>query len=406
MYFRPTIFEKFANSNNLINIIFVCSAFILTVDAFFIKKSTVSRFLSLTLLYFGCLAISTFINQGSYTRLAMYISVGIFSVIVAEYIIKYHFRYSGKLIKSIMWIFTIVNIVNFVNLPDGIVLTGNLNKPVWFLGQATRFVFFYMPCLLLIFLYDCKFKGKITTPTYVLTFICLLTLSSKMAVGGFVGLLLFIPFFILYKRKKNIIVMPLSLLSFQILIFFWITYYDFVDKFSYLIVNILQKDSTLSSRTLIWRIAQKSLEGNELFGHGILSNETMKYYFGFVHLHNQLLQIIFNGGFISLIVFFSMCFYVIIKCRKRIDNLQVRVATYSIFVMGVILLVDTMDGVRNYYIFMLAIAACLVDRKIIKEENLYKRMNYIVSLYTPCLKNKAVCVNQATAKKYTIIKFK
>jgi O-antigen ligase len=379
MYFRPTIFERFEFSNNLINIIFACSAVFLIVDAYFIKKSQISRFLILTLIYYACLAVSTFVNHGSYSRLAMYIIVGITSVIIAEYVINYHFRYSAKLLKFIVWSFTIINIFCLIFIPEGILSTGNLHKPIWFLGQATRFVFFYMPCLLMIFLYDCKYKGEIMPSTYALSFICLLTLISKMAIGGFVGLLLFLPFFVVYKRKKNIIVKPFSLLVIQLVIFFWITYFDFVDRFTYLIVNIMHKDSTLSSRTLIWNVAKKSLEGQELLGLGIMSNEAMKYAFGFVHIHNQFLQIIFNGGIIGLLAFLAMCFYVALNCRKHTDNLLVRVATFSFIAMGTLLLVDTVDGVRNYYIFMLAIAACLADQQRNQYGNLRSNMVDFVS---------------------------
>lgn len=353
-FFRPTVFEKFTLTNIFFNTLLVFT-FVAVSIIYFVRKNTVKNsFIFSSLLFFAVMIFSTLTNGGSVSRMAEYALVGATSVIFAFFVIKYEFIYAAHLMKKMSWIYVIVNIAVMILFPNGITTTGNQNMAVYFLGQPTRFCYFYIPALMFCSLGDLYEVNKIKRGTILLYFVCLATLIASWTVGSTIAFLLLIPFY-LFGRKKIFD----SVLYFfvQLTSFIGLTFFSVQNRYAGFIQSVLHKDITLSSRTYIWRKSLVGITANPIWGTGIRTNEYMIINFGFVHLHNHLLQVLFQFGIVGLFIFGLMLFISCSSLNKYKSFYPAKVIAFYLFIVGIQLLVDTVDGVRNHYVFMMAVGA-------------------------------------------------
>lgn len=353
-FFRPTIFEKYNITNNFFNALLVLSLFLCFMDIFRRHMRVYSIFLVFSMLFYSVMLVSTYINNASLSRTLMYVLIGLGAVIVAVYIIKLEFINSAKLMRRLLWLYLIINIITVIIFPNGITQTGNSNAAVYFLGQPTRYAYFYLPALLFCCLEDEYKYGHLSRNTLVLYIICLITLIQAWTVGSSLTMIFLGVWFFFHDIKlfNNAVYFVC-----QIGAHIGLVYYSIQDVFSTFITVYLHKDMTLSSRTQIWQHALNEIGQSPLWGVGVLDNESVRRMFGFVHPHNHLLQITFQCGYVGLIIFLVLIFisYKKISCCKNF--LPTKIIAAFIFATGIQLLVDTVDGVRNHYIFLLAIGA-------------------------------------------------
>ncbi|WP_180994889.1 O-antigen ligase family protein [Clostridium sp. chh4-2] len=356
-FFRPPIFEKYSITNLLFNLMLVASFTYVSLFSFASIKIQKNRgkFTFLSIAFYTIMCYSTIWNGASLTRMLMYVGIGILTVLFVNHIARYELDFTCAFVRKMFLIFLIINILSMVFFTGGITTTGRSMAPVWFLGQSTRFAYFYVPCVLLCFIEDVKVYGKIQKRTIIPYCICVITLIIKWAVGATLAMLLFIPFFFFNRIKKifnNIVYFVI-----QVVGFFGLTFFSVQEYFAVLIENYLHKDMTLSSRTLIWRYAIEAIESSPWWGCGIFDNTAMQNMLGFVHCHNHLLQVMLTTGYIGFVIFLLMICVVYLLLAREKDFFPAKVIAFAVFVMGIMLLVDTIDGVRNYYLFVLAFGA-------------------------------------------------
>ena len=126
------------------------------------------------------------------------------------------------------------------------------------------------------------------------------------------------------------------------LLFFNIQYY-----FGYIITQFFNKDMTLSSRTYIWISALKNVAESSILGKGNPSSfgeVGWNYYNGELYVaHNQLLDIVVNGGILALSIYLIYLFIIHIRANNFIDD-SIRVYfLMGIASIGVIMLADSVS---------------------------------------------------------------
>lgn len=84
--------------------------------------------------------------------------------------------------------------------------------------------------------------------------------------------------------------------------------------FSFLIVDILNKDITLSNRTAIWDITKKYVSSSPWWGHGI---GMFDFIYNDRNAHNLLLQILSQAGFLGVVLLVILCLYMIKVCTSN-----------------------------------------------------------------------------------------
>lgn len=97
------------------------------------------------------------------------------------------------------------------------------------------------------------------------------------------------------------------LLLATILINFGIILFGLQQRFAWIIEGLLDRNLTLTGRTVIWKNVLDNMKGHWIFGNGIGSgvifnaNST-------TYEHNQMLNILFSGGIIALVIFIKILF--------------------------------------------------------------------------------------------------
>lgn len=353
-FFRPTIFEKFALTNSLFNMLLFLAVVASGFIYYLVKRASVSLYVFLTLIFYALYAVSYAINQADLSRTFMFVLTGLGMVIFSEYILKHHLFFSLRFIKGMLWTFVALNLLSMLLFPEGIVATGNSRAPVYFLGQTTRFSYFYLPGLCLALLYDMMHHQRIQRNTILLYVIIEVNLLLSWSLGSLLAMLIFLPFFFLGNSfMVRRLFSPVLFLVVNVSAWVLLTFYSIQDLFAAFLEAYLRKDATLSSRTRIWTVAKRLIGENKALGIGILSNEEISSLFGFVHTHNHLLQVTLQVGYVGVVLFLGILYYAYRQLKKHWSHRAARLLGFSIFAFSILLLVDTIDGVRNYYLFLI-----------------------------------------------------
>ncbi|EHQ91860.1 lipid A core-O-antigen ligase-like enyme [Desulfosporosinus youngiae DSM 17734] len=90
------------------------------------------------------------------------------------------------------------------------------------------------------------------------------------------------------------------------LLSFSFVFWELSERLKWLISDILNRDVTLSNRTLIWSIVFEYVEKKPIMGYGMWNSEGFSDLIGIkeaIHAHNQMLVYLFTGGMVLLLLF-------------------------------------------------------------------------------------------------------
>lgn len=363
--FKESIIDEIYSAYKIISfVIIVC---IYTV--FIAKKNSwkFSKYTIIIIIYQLSLYISTFINKGNYSAMiGNTISVLSLAMIVEIYAKGDNFRKILKIFNNILTTYTIINLLS--------VLIGSSNNNIYFLGIDNRFIFFLLPNCFITILIDLIDYDKITIKSYIIIALALFQCVYVWAVSAVLSLVLLLLYAALlynwkiFKKmtlnKYLIIIMVMNLL----LVFFQIQNY-----FEYFIVDILHKDLMLSGRVYTWNAALEIIKEHPIFGIGGTSytQKSTLFYRSDGHAHNLILNILVNGGIVSLIIMI-FSFLKINNNLKSINNKKISgFISFAIFNILFLSLTDTLDSATIYLVYLCGYYISEVYRRdnICKEKN-------------------------------------
>lgn len=287
--------------------IFTVISVLLFIVLFFLTiiKKEINVFIVLSLAFIFWRIISSYYFSNSITDLSN--SVKICTLIL---LINLTIKKSPKeLFNALSIVFGMYIIINFLTLflfPEGLYVDnprlGQL-RPAWFLGIDNQFSVFLIPGIILAVLSSWYTHSKISVFAWiqivVATFTIFITFSAT-AVISFVFVLLAITLSLRKKIKLiNISFYRISLI--YIVVWFLLVWLNSLELFQTLIVDILEKDMTLSGRTRIWAVVFDVIDESLLYGHGI--NVRVLVGHTYFVAHNMILQIILESGIIGLSLF-------------------------------------------------------------------------------------------------------
>lgn len=222
-----------------------------------------------------------------------------------------------KLINVLFWVyyaFIIVNAITLIVFPGALYYseTGMRN---WFLGDRNVFIAYLIPALCVALLRDEMRGQKISLGTIILWAMSFAELvfvwsATSLTVYFALSLLLFgIVVANSVKCRLNIRVY-LIIVTVVFLAFVVFRLQDYAAAF---IVQVLQKDLSLTGRTFIWDEAMAIIAANPLFGQGMQQVITLIPVwdgdFSVLHAHSFYLQVLCVGGFVGfafLVSFFLL----------------------------------------------------------------------------------------------------
>ena len=302
----PSYFQEYATQwEPLVNSWRVISALFILI--WLLIKRRLSLIVLLIGIRQGYIALNTLIQRGAFRDCALS------AITVMVVVILYDLMQEEQelFLSSQLFCFELIIYVNFVtillypggmyaSLIDGIVVRNGRN---YFLGYYNSFSKYFIPALLIAFLYK-EYTGK-KMRTWLLTAVCYISALLTWSGGVLVALFSMAFIYVLIKDTSKWFNYYNSWIL-QGLFFLFIICLRLMNAFRWFIDGYLHKWDSLMLRTEVWDIELARVRRSWLFGYGKIPTvirvaETKKSWG--MHAHNQLLELLYRGGVINLILF-------------------------------------------------------------------------------------------------------
>lgn len=222
-----------------------------------------------------------------------------------------------------------INVLTLLLFPNGLYVPNGLDidifdavKKHYFLGHQNNMIIYSLPAITLGKIRKEIDKSFSEYRFYFLVFISLFFVIRVWSAVSIVGLFLFF-ILILYDRisKTGFRVSVLASGIINLIFFILFVIQQNFHLFNYIIVNLLNRNLTLTGRTQIWYNAFEAFLQNPILGWG---GGMGREFFGYVNAHNRYLNTLFTSGIIGMLLFIVMILLVN-KSLQNFDNKIVRI---------------------------------------------------------------------------------
>lgn len=362
-FLKPAGFDflGFDAINLFLNIARIITA-VITIFVYFKYFSGISKFIKYEIGFFVVLGLSTLFNDNDVNRFFIF-SISVISLsMLLEILIK---RNVILLVKSLFFCYFVIISINLlymlstfgfvINIEEKLPEVFKMGVPVSLLSSVNGTASFLFPALVssvLLFSIS-NVKNKWGWLLILNIFVTVLILWSATSLTGVFLIICYILFVYRKKSEKKINTFILAITT--IVVSLGITFFNIQYLFSYIIVNILQKDLTMTGRTNVWKIGQKGFESSPLIGCGFDSQT----------IDNGYIQLLFNSGCIGLIFFSVLMIWILIKC-KRYNNISL--TKFMTLCLSIVFLMFTSESwpffFGIYILFLLAYYSVEISKKI------------------------------------------
>lgn len=357
----PNFTVKISILNNL-GIVFALFCLSILLLRTLKHNPTIDFTLIILLLWRLLIFLPTFVNGGEIIKWG-YQSMTFLGIYL---LIKNYFNGKEfiKIIYKILFIYIFVNLVLMIIFPNGIFP----EYGIYFLGIRTRFTEYAIALIYVSILYYLNFSNHTIKDKQLVIISFILAMSNiliQWVATGIVTIILIILLYMLLKNQKEI--KAFYTIAFIILILITINLVNGnIEVFFSSALDLLNKDTTLTGRTIIWRQALILASKNWLFGVGYLNDgNIISYSNGLWQAHNTLLQSICESGILGAISFFMLIYIQGMKGIKVYDKKTraLNIAT----ILGFMIMMMT-EILYYYPIFVFLILLIGNSYKIIKKE--------------------------------------
>ncbi len=324
-FLKPACFDilGFGAINTFFNVSRVFVAIVIFIQYLFIDKKVPSKLLKSELWVFVCWFFSTLFAGEGLSRFFIF-SVSILSLtMLIELLIEHQLK---SLIHALFVIYFILITVNLVYLILIFGFTINIeenaqslydfytkNAMVSLLSSPNMTASFLFPALcsaILLMLLTTK-KNLFAWLLIAEIFVTVLILWSATSLTGVFLIVMYVLF--VYKTKRERWIKPKFLICTILLLGIGITFFKIQYLFSFIIEDILHKDLTMTGRTNVWNIGFDGFFSSPILGCGFISKT----------IDNGYVQLLFMGGIIGTIAYFTFLFLALKAfCKNRIIHLE------------------------------------------------------------------------------------
>lgn len=243
------------------------------------------------------------------------------------------------------------------------------NQDAYLIG--TKFQVVYMHYLIIVFyLVRCKLLGYRKTNVKIFIILCIWAISASIFTQcstGIVGIVLLILFSVAIKEDKNILLSNRLFLSVTILSFAFIFIYSLIldnPISEYIIVNLLHRDLTLTSRTTVFSKVLNVLPGNLMWGFGYGSAYELGIRLaGVPNTQNAILNWIWQCGTATTILMVVFIFTVF-NYSKKYENCRKSAALKPLYILlYIFIILGSVEVTFNNTFWGLLAALLLVSNR-------------------------------------------
>lgn len=332
-----------------------------------ILNKKISKFTIFFIAFQTMFLISSFINGGlSVVKLALLdFCCNTAIVLASDLFIK---KDAKSFLKSACISYGIIILIMvftmFKYYPQGMYTDILWDHNYYFLGHDNGTFYLAFPIIIMINIYSLISYGKIKSWAFIFTLLVFAAYFYTWSVVSFIMIGIILIYLLTSNLKIWTKVLKLKyIICFTILFFFGIIIFKIQNYFSFIIVDILHKDLTFSGRTKIWDLAIEYIAQKPLLGYGFENIMIRINKFGISHIHNMILQLLYQVGIIGFTFFITS----IAQALKPVSNLKQNKLTNLILLSVIIFLISgIIDFYNSKYLFYLILVFCL-NSKILNE---------------------------------------
>lgn len=322
------------------------------------KQYKISKINIYIIIFLLILNISTIINGGSIFASA-YLSFRIITLcLIVEYGIKYHTKIFLSAISSFLIFLVYTNFASIILFPKGMYIDSNVGYyQNWLLGYKNLHILFIMPAILFSFINSYIKYGKLKKSNYILLLVSILSIILANSSTSLVGLAIVLLFLVFNKMFDKISTLNIkNYFIFSIISFFGVIIFRIQDNFKFIIETILKRSVNFTNRTYIWDYVIEFIKEKPLLGYGVEDsfvrfNKTTMYQS--FHAHNQILEVVYKGGFISLIIFLII---IVNSIKEVLKYKETKIAKFiSIILFAYMIMMLTEVYSYEYFMFLFVI---------------------------------------------------
>lgn len=355
--FEFPYFDTFIVFNKVFDVAKILLIILLFI-LFIRNEKTVSKDIICIFLYTFIIIIATILNDYGNLKSAISMSIKILSIsMLTKMCMK---RNPKKYIHSALFVLESMVLINFLTIlifPNGLYST-IYQKQNFFLGYDNRHIIFILPMLCLRTICDYTEKNKLTKHFWIDLLISISSVFIRFSATSVIGMFIFLIYILLFNiLKSNKFINFKNIYIGNLILFFSVIIVRIQERFSYFIDMVLKKDLTFTGRTIIWDNTLEYIKNKPLLGYGIesyeirgLKNNSLTAIFA----HNQILEIIYSGGFIL----YGIYTYLMVNIAKEFKKYKkdYRVKILSVFFCSLFTMMLT-EVYNNPTIFMMYIIA-------------------------------------------------
>ena len=349
-YFQvPYLVENYHITNTLYNLYMIFSFFVIVCMT--INKKAYSKILN----YIGVLMIvllfSTIMNKGN-LLFCFETIISIFGLcLITDYGIRNDKKYFFEALKNFLSILVLINFLSILIFSNGMYMRSTGYIENWILGYKNTHILFIIPCILANYIYT-FICSKRNVFSHFMLFIGVLSTIIVNNTTGLIGLLLIVLFVLFKKIFDNTSVMNVyNYFIVHIILFISFVILRIQNLFSYIIVDLLHKDITLTGRIYIWDKALEYIKYKPLYGYGNISFKFNEYIYS---THNAIIGILHKVGIIGLMSYIVVVFQSIKKIWENRNTYIAKLISVVLFSYLVMMLTEAYNF--NYYMYIFVIA--------------------------------------------------
>lgn len=278
------------------------------------KNKGFSMVSAILIFYYIYLVFLTVVNHGAVHTTLTQVCPSIAIILTCEVYMRKEPIQFLKYIGLFLALLVIVDFVTILLYPNGL-YSNNLYTENWILGYKTQRVNVAIPAISALATSSMLKRGRISFATWIMLGISILAAFLSQASGGLVALILFLLFFILtYGVGDRVISQKVILkllnakviLTIIVVLNIIISIMQNILMFEFFIVDILDKTTTLTGRTIIWTRCLGIIREHPFFGVGYLNSTqfvNLTNISGGTQPHNMILGFLVYSGFVGLMLY-------------------------------------------------------------------------------------------------------
>lgn len=312
LFFSPGYFSIFSTLKSAISISSYVLAGILIISALTkVRMLPSAQFVLILFFYLELIFVTSFSDGSTFASVRYALPIiglcGFYEYSASEDRIR--------IIRALYWIhfiFSVINLLTIILFPNGLYTYSgaSTHELYFFLGHNNVAGRFLLPGIAYAVICDYVDKDALGWKSYSIALIGFVNAILSWSVTSMVGIGIVLLYLLFgSKRKLPSFFTVRNLLIAAIIVFVLIVVENNFGVFEYIIVNVFQKDMTLSARTRIWSAVLISIAERSLFGYGYGVNVWSYALMGSLEpssAHNYFLDLMFRGGIIHFLLQISI----------------------------------------------------------------------------------------------------